>query len=67
MRTSPDFYKTREGEIIGVWQNVKPPEKSVLIYGYDYNRQKWVLDGKKKVEKLLFEKGIPIVVKLFTN
>jgi hypothetical protein len=61
MRTSPDFYKTKEGKIIGVWQDTKPPENSVLIYGYDYENQKWILTGKKEVENSL-KQGIPILV-----
>ena len=67
MLKSPDFYKTKEGKIIGVWLNVEPPEKSVLIYGYDYKNLKWVLRGKKEVENLLLKKGIPILTFVLTK
>ena len=53
MRTSPDFYKTKEKKIIAVFQNIEPPKNSVLIYGYDYQNQKWVLDKKRIIPKYL--------------
>jgi len=63
MRTSPDYYKTREGKIIAIFQNTEPPEDSVLIFGYDYQNQKWVLSGKSEVENLIFNqhKTIPVL------
>ena len=67
MRSSPDFYKTKEGGIIGVWGNVEPPKNSVLIYGYDYQNQKWILRGKREVENLLLKKGIPILTFVLTR
>lgn len=49
MRTTPDFYKTKEGLVVAIWQNKKPPAKSKLIFGYDYKNQKWVFTGRAEV------------------
>ena len=61
MRTSPDYYRLFDGQVIAVWQDTKPPQDSQLIYGYDYYRQKWVLTGKKLVEKLIKNKVIKVL------
>ena len=47
MRTSKDEYKTKEGNIIAVSQDVKPPEGSKIWNGYDYKNQYWVYQGEK--------------------
>lgn len=51
MRTSPDIYKTREGNLITVGQDYKifsiPPEGAKIWTGYDYKKQEWVYRGKK--------------------
>jgi len=52
MRTSPDFYQDFSGKIWAVWQDTKPPRDSILIYGYDYHRQKWITEGDEKIKKL---------------
>ena len=59
MRTSPDFYQEFNGQVWAVWQDTKPPQDSVLIFGYDYHRQKWITEGNEKIEKLL-KNGVKI-------
>lgn len=53
MRTSPDFYRQKDGSIIAFSQSVKP--EGELILGYDYDKQTWVTEGKEEVKKYLKE------------
>lgn len=64
MRISPDFYQDFDDKIWAVWQNTKPPACSILIYGYDYKEQKWVVFGKEIVEEFLRKNKI---IEVFKN
>ena len=45
-RTSPDFWKLKDGSIIPLWQDKRPPKGAILWSGFDYIRQVWLRKGK---------------------
>jgi hypothetical protein len=51
MRVSCDEYVTREGERVFVSLNEEAPAGAVLVNGYDYVRQCWVINGEVVVNK----------------
>ena len=61
MRTSLDFYKKENGEIVALSCDTKPPVNSKLIKGYDYYNQKWVKDNEGLVRKCLASRTIRII------
>ena len=65
MRTSPDFYKQANGSIVAFAQDVEPVGK--LIFGYDYNDQKWITEGREEVEQYLKKNKIKIIMKGMNN
>lgn len=51
MRNNPDYYRQKDGSIIAYSQSVKP--EGMLIFGYDYSKQKWITNGKEKIREYL--------------
>ena len=46
MRTSRDQWKLPNGELVVTQPGDKPDDDAVLVNGYDYEEQHWVIDGK---------------------
>lgn len=47
-RVSGDQWKLANGELVVTAPGDKPSDDAVLVNGYDYENQHWVINGEKK-------------------